>query len=292
MSGTKGTVLVVGATGTVGRSLVAELVAAGMPVRAATREPATARARGGFADEVEIVPFDLERPATFDGALDGVDRVFLAARPGDEQAERVALPLIDALERRGVHHVVDLSALGAEQRPSFALRKIELRLEASPMTFTHLRPNWFMQVFTGGALLAAIRAGALRVPAAQAAISWIDARDVAAVAAVALIAEQAHARRAYALTGDQALDHAEVAALIRDAAGIDVRYEALGEDDARRALSGAGFPPPWVERLVGFYRLVREGLAAPVSPAVREVLGRPARTFAAFAQEHAAAWRA
>jgi len=286
-----GKVLVIGATGTVGRSLVAELVRADTRVRAATRDPANAIRRGGFAKEVEVVPFDLERAGTFVGALDDVDRVFLVARPGDDHADRLALPLIDVMERSGVRHVVDLSAMGAESRPSFALRKVEQRLETSSLTFTHLRPNFFMQMFIGGALLAAVRSRAIRVPAALAKISWIDARDVASVAAAALISERVHAGRAYTLTGDQALDHAEVAAIIGEASGSDLRYEAITEDEARRVLSRAGFPPPWVERLVGFYRLVREGLAAPTSPVVRELLGRRARTFAAFAREHAAMWR-
>jgi uncharacterized protein YbjT (DUF2867 family) len=283
-------ILVVGATGTVGRPLVAELVKGGAAVRAASRDPG--RARGVLPDATEIVPFDLERPATFDDALQGVDRVFLMARPGDEHADRLAFPLIGAMERHGVRHVVDLSALGAEARPSFALRKVEQRLEASPMAFTHLRPNFFMQLFTGGSLLAAVRACAIRVPAAYAKVSWIDARDVAAAAAAVLAADRVHAGKAYTLTGPQALNHAEVAAVIEQACGRAVRYEAIAEEEARCVLSQAGFPAPWVERLIGFYRLVRDEAAAPVSSAVQDLLGRPARTFSAFAIEHATMWRA
>ena len=283
-------ILVVGATGTVGRALVAELVKGGANVRAATRD--LDRARGMLPDAAEIAPFDLERTATFDDALQGVDRVFLIARPGDEHADRLAFPLIEAMERHRVRHVVDLSALGAEARPAFALRKVEQRLETSPMTFTHLRPNFFMQLFTGGSLLAAVRASAIRVPAAFAKVSWIDARDVAAAAAAALVADRVHAGKAYTLTGPQALDHAEVAAVIEQVSGRAVRYEAISEEEARGVLSDAGFPAPWIERLIGFYRLVRDEAAAPVSPAVQDILGRPARTFSAFATEHAAMWRA
>jgi uncharacterized protein YbjT (DUF2867 family) len=283
-------ILVVGATGTVGCPLVAELVKGGADVRAATRDPS--RARGMLPDAAEIVPFDLERTATFDDALQGVDRVFLMARPGDEHADRLAFPLIEAMERHRVRHVVDLSALGAEARPSFALRKVEQRIEASPMTFTHLRPNFFMQLFTDGSLLAAVRASAIRVPAALAKVSWIDARDVAAAAAAVLVADKVHAGKAYTLTGPQALDHAELAAVIEQVSGRPVRYEAISEEEARGVLSNAGFPTPWVERLIGFYRLVRDEAAAPVSSAVQDLLGRPARTFSAFAIEHAAMWSA
>jgi uncharacterized protein YbjT (DUF2867 family) len=149
-----------------------------------------------------------------------------------------------------------------------------------------------MQMFTSGPLLAAVHSGVIRLAADFAKISWIDARDVASVAAVALLSVHGHVGQAYILTGDQSLDHAEVAAVIQEATGRSIRYEAITEDEARRALSEAGFPPRWVDRLVRFYRLVRQGFAAPTSPAVQDLLGRPARTFAAFAREHAATWRA
>jgi len=287
-------ILIVGATGTVGRNLVLELQRCGARVRAATRDPGSPRARASLPPGAEIVPFDLEQPAMFARALAGVDRVFLLARPGDEHADRVALPFIEAMEKNGVQHVVNLTAMGSELLPDFPLRKIELRLEASAaegrMTFTHLRPNWFMQVFAGGALLDQIRATrTVRVPAADARISWIDARDVAAVAAVALT-EPRHRGQAYTLTGEEALHHGDVVALVGAASGAAIRYEPIEEGEARAVLAGAGFPPPWIERLIRFYGLVRAGLGAPVSSAVRDVLGRPARAFRDFARENAGTW--
>ena len=150
--------LVLGASGLVGGHVVQGLVARGCAVRCAGRRP-----REGW------VRFDLTDPATFGPALAGVDRVFLVARPGDDAPQVVAAPLIEAMARAGVAHVVNLSAMGAELRPEFGLRKVELLLEASGMAFTHLRPNWFMQVFTVpplGPLLAAT--GTLALPAGDA----------------------------------------------------------------------------------------------------------------------------
>src|SRR4051812_2394895 len=105
-----GTGLVLGATGGVGGAEAAGLAARGARVRGATRDPGRVRGAAG----VEWVAFDLERPEGFDAALAGVDRVFLVARPGDERPERVAGPLIDAMARRGVRRVVNLTALGTE----------------------------------------------------------------------------------------------------------------------------------------------------------------------------------
>jgi uncharacterized protein YbjT (DUF2867 family) len=283
-----GQVLVIGATGTVGSQVVVQLGQRGERARAATREAgATRRRAGGTA---EFVEFDFERPETFAPALDGVERVFLIARPGDEQADRVAVPLIDEMKRQGVRHVVNLTAMGVEMLEGMALRKVERYLEGSGIGFTHLRPNFFMQVFSGGPLLADIRStGALHLPAADAKISYIDARDIAAVAAAALT-EPGHVGKAYTLTGGEALDHHEVARAISAAAGKPVRYVPINEEAARAAIEGAGLSRERAERLIGFYRLVRQGLCAPVSPDVRTVLGRLPIPFAQFTRDNAARW--
>lgn len=284
--------LVLGATGTVGSALVGELERRGVAVRAATRAPERAVRRGLGGAGTRWVYLDLERPETFAGALDGADRVFLVARPGDDEADRVARPLVAEMARRGVRHVVNLSAMGAEQRNDFALRRVELALEEAGLGFTHLRPNFFFQVFSTDPLLTAIRAaGVLAVPAGDARLSFVDARDVAAVAAVALM-EPGHVGRAYTLTGGEAVDHAQVARALSRVAGATVRYDALDEPRTRAQLAAAGFSEARRERLLGFYGLVRAGWCAPVSPDVERVLGRPPLTLARFAADYAGCWRA
>ena len=282
-----GQVLVIGATGSVGSEVVTLLSRKGERVRAATRNPAAAR-RPNSA--VEFIEFDFERPQTLAAALDGVDRVFLIARPGDDHADRFAFPLIDELKRAGVRHVVNLSAMGVESRDDFALRKVERYLEDSGVGFTHLRPNFFMQVFSSGPLLLDIRStGAIHIPAADAKLSYIDVRDIAAVAA-ATLTERGHTGKAYTLTSGEALDHHEVARAISGASGRTVQYVAISEEAARRALEAAGLSPERTERLLGFYRLVRQGFCAPVSSDVQKVLERAPISFAQFASDNASCW--
>ncbi len=284
-----GKVLVLGATGLVGGGVAARLAGAGRKVRAATRRPDSHGS--GHGGGMEWVEFDLERPDTFPGALEGVDRAFLIARPGDEHSDRWSIPLIDAMKARGVRQVCNLTAMGTEMRPDFALRKIELHLEDSGLQFTHLRPNWFMQMLASGTVQAQVRAqGIFALPAADAKISYIDAADISEVAA-RVLSTDGHAGRAYTLTGPQALSHDGIARILSVASGREIRYVPLGEDAARAALGRAGFPPEWVERLVVFYRLIRAGYCEPVTPDVETVLGRPATPLAAFAEAHAGAWR-
>ncbi|NLI77212.1 MAG: NAD(P)H-binding protein [Candidatus Riflebacteria bacterium] len=293
-------ILIIGASGRIGTQLQAELVARGLRPRGATRHPERHRPQqasmptpgGTGEDGTTWVRFDLTDPTTYAPALAGVDRVFLAARPGDEHSDAVAGPFISAMRHSGVRKVINLTAMGTDQRPDFALRRLELLLEASGLAWTHLRPNWFFQVFTEGSLLAGLRgAGTIRLPAADARLSFIDARDVAAVAAV-LLADGGHEGEGLTLTGPAAHDHHEVAEAIGEATGRTMTYEPVEEDEARASLAAAGFPPAWQERLVRFYQLVRAGYCSPVSEAVQRVTGRAPIGLARFARDHAHAWRA
>lgn len=280
-------ILVTGATGTVGASLADELVRRGASVRGASRDPTRATDR---MPGVAWVDFDFSAPETFGPALKGVDRVFLIARPGDEHPARAAGPFIAAMAEAGVRRVVTLSAMGAERRDDISLGRMERLVEESGFAWTHLRPNWFMQILAVPPLVDVITAtGRIQVPAGEARISWIDARDVAAVAA-ATLTETGHEGRAYPLTGGEALDHREVAAALSAASGREITYRALDETEGREAVLAAGLGPRHADRLTAFYRLVRAGACAPVSPHVGEVLGRPPVTFQRFAEEHRACW--
>ncbi len=282
-----GSVLVVGASGKVGSALVDLLEPQGVAVRAASRTPHGKRA---MAPSTQWVRLDLDRPESFDAALEGVATVFLMARPGREHPESTALPLLAAMKRSGVGRVVNLTAMGCEMRPDFGLRRVELALEQSSIAWTHLRPNFFMQILCSGPHFAQIsRFRQIRLPAGDAAISFIDARDVAAVAAQCIV-ESGHDGQAYTLTGGEVLTHGDITAAITKVANAPVGYIALTEDAARIEFAKAGLATENVERLIGFYRIVRTGLAGVVSPDVERLLGRSPRTFAEFVAAHPTTW--
>lgn len=281
--------LIVGATGRVGVELTRLLLERGEAVRAATRNPSAASAR--LSRGAEAAEFDFDRPETFGPALERAGRVFLMARPGDNRADRVAAPLIDAAKRVGVRLVVSLTAMGVERDDTFTLRLLEKYVEASGIPCVHLRPNWFMQNFDSGPMHSDIRAtGALHLPASDAKISFVDARDVAAVGACALT-EPRHAGKAYTLTGGEALDHHEVVRILSRAAGRTISYVPLEEAVACAALKKAGVPDGLIERWTNFFRIVRQGLCAPVTRDAEEIMGRAAISFEQYANDHAAAWK-
>ena len=282
-------ILVICATGKVGVELVKLLHANGERVRAATRNPAAAHTL--VPGSVETVEFDFERPETFTHALEGVGKVFLMARPGDNESDKVASPFIEEARKKGIEHIASLTAFGAEKDDHFMLRILEKNIEASGIPYTHVRPNWFMQNFNSGPILHDIRAtGAIHLPAANAKISFIDVRDVAAVGA-AVLREVKHIGRAYTLTGGEAMDHFQVAEMLSRAAKKKISYIPISDETARMSLIKAGVDADQIERWSGFYQKVREGFCSPVSDDTVYILGRPPLTFAKYAMDYALSWK-
>ena len=282
-----GATLVVGAAGRVGREVARLLAEKGERVRAATRDPG----RFALPAPLEPVHFDFDEPRTFGPALKGVERLFLIARPGDNNSDTAAKPLIDEAKKGGVRLIVNLTAMGVEQDETFMLRILEKHVEASGIPFVHLRPNWFMQNFDSGPIFTDIRATrAIHLPAADARLSFIDVRDVAAVACQALT-EKGHAGKAYTLTGGESLTHFDVAEKLSRAAGRRVAYVPISEEAARAGLAARGVPSGYIERWADFFRKVRKGLCAPVSGDVENVVGRPPLLFDHYAQSHAKSWQ-
>lgn len=282
---TNADVLVTGATGNVGGELVRLFGAAGLPVRAAVPEPEQAR----FGDGVEPVALDFRRPDTFAGALDGVRRVFLVRPPAIADVKRTLLPFLDAAERAGVEHVVFLSLQGAGRNPLVPHRTVEKRLEASGLAWTFLRPSFFMQNLSGTHRADLRDRSELFVPAGRGRTAFVDARDVALVAFLALT-EPGHERRAYTLTGAEALTYADVAAVFTGVLGRPIRYADPSLVAFWRRMRAQGHPAAFVAVTSVLYTAGRFGLAGSVTDDLARLLGRPPRTLRTFAEDYRALW--
>jgi len=273
-------VLVVGATGQVGREVVKALLELDEPVKAASHS-------GNEIPETETTTLDLVQPATWQSALQEVDRVFLLVPAQDvTHANESVPPFVLGLKAAGVRKIVCLTGMTAE-RPGVPLSAVETAVKQSGIGYTLLRPNWFNQNFAPGFYLGMIQhAGGVFLPAADAKTSFVDVRDIGAVAAVALT-QEGHDGKEYTLTGPEALDHTEACVILSKAAGREISYTAISDDDLRAALREQGMPPEGIEELVRLYGIVREGSSAVVSNDIATVLGRPAITFEQYAEDHA-----
>lgn len=282
-----GTILILGGNGTVGRHVVRELVRRRAPARALVRSRARATAIEGTG--LPMVVGDLADPASLDAALDGVERVFLLSSPSRRTAELHG-NLVDAARRAGVRHVVRVSALGADaDSPSELLRghgEAERYLEGSGVAYTHLRPAWFMQNLLGYAPWIAAH-GELAVPIGRGTLAMVDARDVARVAAVALV-EPGHEGRAYRLTGPEALGFARVAEVMTEVLGRPVQHRDVDPGEARRQMVAGGTPEWLADGVLGLFRHAPADPPAEVAGDVEAVTGRPATPLAVFVRDHAA----
>jgi uncharacterized protein YbjT (DUF2867 family) len=283
------TILVTGATGTVGSAVARELGERGLTVRAFVRDPD--RAAAILGGDVELAVGDFDEPALIRRALDGVDGLFLACGnvPGQVRYETAA---VDAAATAGVGRIVKLSASGAEVGSPLAFwdwqGRIEQHLAQSGFPAVVLRPASYMTnlLASAGAIAGT---GSLFAPAGGARVAMIDPRDVAAVAAVALT-EDGHDGEAYTLTGPAALSYDEVAAALSDATGRAIRFVDVDDETARRGMLEAGLPGFVTDFLVSLFGALRAGAHAAPTGAVRAVTGGEPRSIAEFAREHAGAF--
>jgi uncharacterized protein YbjT (DUF2867 family) len=268
------TILVTGATGNIGRHVVAELVAAGEPVRAVTRSPSRVPAgvpvaEGGITDVPSL--------------LNGVDRAFLLWPFTNAEA---APPVIAALAAR-VSHVVFLSARGVSDDSPLFHARIEKLLRDSGVDWTFLRAGGFATNTLEWA--DQVRAGVVRWIYGDAGRSLIHERDIADVAVEALTSP-AHVGAAYELTGPETLTQVEQVRQVGAAVGRDVRWEEMPVEEARASMLARGWDEDFLEHGLTYWASL---VASPetVTGTVEEVTGKPARTFAQWATDHAADFR-
>jgi len=277
-------ILVTGATGTVGRQVVAQLRERGMPVRAVTRNPGSA----GLPAGVEVVRADLADPASLEPHLAGVDAVFLVwPFTSPEQAAGLGARVVEVLARH-VSRFVYLSAQAAAGRPDSFWALMERLIEGTGAAWTFLRPTGFAV----NTLMWAdqIRGdGVVRWPYGAAARSLVHEDDLAAVAVRALT-EERHAGQRYLLTGPEVITQADQVHIIGEATGRTVRWEELAPSTARRELLAAWGDPGFVDSaLTTWAGLVTQ--PEPVTQAVEEVTGVSARTFRQWAGDHISDFR-
>lgn len=271
------TILVSGATGTVGRHVVDALLEKGEAVRALTRRPETA----ALPSEVDVRRADFERPDTLDNVFDDVDTFFLV--PSEHTVSSVA-----ARAHAGhVNRIVLLSSATAGDSTDSAgvgHRAIEEIIEGSGAAWTHLRPGMFASNLLDWA--EPIRAShAVRQPYGDVAQAPVHEKDVAAVAAAALT-DVAHTGKIYHLTGPESLTKPEQLQAIAAGTGLRLTFEELTPDQWRSEV-GDKMPPFVIEWLLALWA---QGQNQPehVLRTVEEVTSRPARTLTEWAKDHSA----
>ena len=285
-----GRIFIAGAAGNIGSALVEALenkneIVAGVH----TPEKGEMLAARG----VETRVCDFADADSMTAAMDGCDRLFLVL-PFREELARYGRLAVDAAKVAGVEYIVRSSGYGASSDAHWRLGReqgmVDQFVEDSEIPFTILRPNTFMQNFTGP-LASMVRSGSIALPEEDHAVSYIDIRDIAACAARLLNDNEGHTGNFYALTGPEGLTLHQVAETIATASGITVTYTPIEEEAFIKALDTGGVPEWDRNMLVSLSRVVKLGMMGNVTQAVEYLTDTQARSFDAFAAENAGAWK-
>jgi uncharacterized protein YbjT (DUF2867 family) len=267
-------ILIVGGTGKTGRRITRRLRAAGRPVRTASRT-------GGD------IAFDLADAATWAPALEGVTAAYVVEPNLQVSGDRIPRFVAEAVAA-GVRRLVLLSAGGVgEADDRHPLKAAEQAVRASGLDWTILRPDWFSQNFSEGPWLPGVLAGMLSLPTGEGRTPFIDAEDIAEVAAAALT-EDRHRGRIYQLTGPRAISFGEAADLIGKATGRAIRHADVAPEAHIERQVANGIPPDIARLLTGLLVAIRDGSAPEANDGVERALGRAAKPFEDYVTETAA----
>jgi uncharacterized protein YbjT (DUF2867 family) len=278
-------ILVTGATGTIGSATLKGLKAKGARFKVAARSPDKLKGQG-----VEAVSFDWDKPETYGPALQGVEKVFLLTPISDKQVQYAQM-LVDAAKNAGVKHMVKLSVMGVEAEPGISFGRLhrgaEKAIQGSGLAWTMLRPTFFMDNFVNYYGVDPKKDSTVYLPHGQGKAVWVDGRDVGEVAA-AVLAGTGHEGKAYDLTGPEALGAAEALAILGEALGHKYTYVDVPEEAARKAMQDMQMPDWIVQGFLELHMIIRSGWSATPAQGVKEVLGRPPRSFKEYAKDLAA----
>jgi uncharacterized protein YbjT (DUF2867 family) len=296
------TILVTGATGTVGSEVVKQLVSSSSSsdnkiiIRAAIHSQNKIDNFKEYNKTLQIVNMDYNKSETIADALNHVDKLFLLTLPSPNMT--VYSNLVKEIRKYGgINHVVKLSSMAAEETGLGTMigrihTEEEKIIEESGIPFTFLRPPAFMQNFITQFDYTIRTQDAFYVPAGDAKMSFIDARDVAAVSVRALTSDnQQHIGKTYAITGQEAISYGQAAEILSKEVGRRISYVDIPEEDARKGMEENGMDDWLIDAIMQFYSIIKAGRAAQTTNVVEQITGRKPISFSQFAKDYAKFFR-
>lgn len=268
-SNTSNPILVIGGTGKTGRRIVKGLEAKGHSVRLGSRS--------------STIPFSWEAPENWDSVLSGCESAYVAyspdlAVPGASDSIRY---LCEVAKRVGVKKLALLSGRGEPEAQA-----CEQILQNSGLEWTILRCAWFNQNFSESFLHPAIMSGTIALPVGGIKEPFVDVEDIADVA-IAALTEDGHSNKLYELTGPELISFPQLAVTLSEKVGRMIEYVQISQDTFVKGLEAQQLPKDLVNLLDYLFGVITDGRNEFIANGVQEALGRPARTFADYAEKTA-----
>jgi len=281
----EGKILITAAAGNVGSEIVKELKRNNISFKAADIKDV----RDVVGNDIDYVYYDLEDPETYDEAYKDVKKMFLNRPPHMTKFKNSIFPAIDAAKEANIEHIVLLSMIGVNKRvPHY---KIEKHLIKTDINYTFLRASFFMQnlINVHGEIIR--KEKDLLIPAGKGKISFVDIRDIAAVAVkVFRDTSGAFLNKTLNLSGCEALDFYEISDLMTKELGKKITYSNPKSKVFVSKMLTYGFPKDFVKVMKMIYFIVRLGKADQLYPDVEEILGKKPITMKQFIKDHTDKW--
>ena len=282
------TILLTDPTGTVGNAVVKQLASSGQNIIRVAVDTKDKVDKLRYADE--IADIDYTRPETIDAALNNVNRFFLRIPPSVEMVD-ISSSLIEEAKKNGIKFIVKLSTMGADLEPGYTSgrlhRQVEKIVEESGIPYAFLRPNSFMQNFVTRSSQTIKNQNAFYLPAGDGKISFVDARDVAAVAVEVLTNNGSqHLNKVYDITGPQALSHDQVAEILSEETDRRISYVDISEEVARNEMKKMGVANWFIDNAMELYKMYKSGSRSQTTNVVEQLTERKPISFSQFARNY------
>jgi uncharacterized protein YbjT (DUF2867 family) len=282
----KPSILIAGATGRTGLSLVQKLWQEGVPVRAMVHSPEKKGVVERYKNVAAVVADLSDRPS-LERALEGIEKAYLVSPAAQDQ---VALQtnFVNIAKLSGVKHIVKLSAFGTAPDSAVNLQRwhaeIEEHIRKSGLGYTFLHPHYFMENFLGS-VETVRKDGALYSPLGETRFSPISVEDIAAAAAK-ILTDERHPWKTYVLTGPEAVTFADIARILGDVTGRRIRYVPVSYDAAKQGMVQAGMPEWLADDLIRLMKSWEEGRGGIVSGEGERLTGRKPSSVREFFRKH------
>jgi uncharacterized protein YbjT (DUF2867 family) len=295
------TILVTGATSMVGSEVVKQLlrsITKDVSIKAAGRSIENVN-RVVNSDRIEPVQIDYYKSETLVEAVKDVDRVFLVTPFQSDMVELTSNLLKEIKNAGNIKQIVKLSVLRGDDADHGIIadrlhRQAEKMIEDSGISYTFLCPTFFMQSFVSFFPQKVKDQGVFYLPAGDGKVSFVDVRDIAAIAVEVLTNNKdgLHNGKAYNITGPEAISFGQAARILSQQVGRKISYVSISEDDARKGMKDIGWDEWRINFLIELYNIIRLGYLSEVySSTVEEVTGKRAISFSQFAKDYAETFR-
>lgn len=283
-----GKYLITGSTGNIGKYVVEELINLNKDIKVAVRKNEDIK-RFPQSSQIEAVQFDFLEQSTFEKALKDVEGIFLVRPPKLANPQKDMLPFLNAAKDNNVKKIVFISLLGVEKNPVVPHKKIENMIKESGIPFCFLRPSFFMQNLNTNHREEIQNRNELFIPAGNSKTSFIDTRDIARAASFTLVDEK-YDNTIHTITGNKAINYYEVAEIMTEVLGKEIKYKNPGLIKFRKERIKRGTPKEFANVMVFLYLMTKLGTAKYVNNVLKDLIKREPISFKQYVIDHKNYW--